>query len=41
MMHTYFNIMEDTAGFCGQTVNCLVWIGPMIYCQLHGGVDVV
>ncbi len=30
MMHTYFNIMEDTAGFCGQTVHCLVWIGPVI-----------
>ncbi len=41
MMHTYFDIIADTAGFGGRTVHCPVWIIATVQPQLHRGFDVV
>ncbi len=41
MMHTYFDIMADTAGFRGRMVHCPVWIIATVQPQLHRGVDVI
>ncbi len=41
MMHTYFDIMADTAVFGGRTVHCPVWIIATVQPQLHRGVDVM